>query len=85
MTDTTKKTVLIVGGGAVGAIAALTLEVGGLAAVTLVLRSNYHVVKEKGYNIESCDHGSFKGWRPSVSTQSIMIIQFLCDQAKPRF
>lgn len=72
MTDATKKTVLIVGGGAVGAIAALTLEVGGAAAVTIVLRSNYSVVKEKGYDIESCDHGTFKGWKPSVGTQQFM-------------
>lgn len=63
---TTKKTVLIVGGGAVGTIAAVNLEVGGLAAVTLVLRSNYNVVHEKGYTIDSCDHGSMTNWRPSV-------------------
>ena len=62
----TKKTVLIVGGGAVGTIAAVNLEVGGLAAVTIVLRSNYSVVDEKGYTIESCDHGSLTSWRPSV-------------------
>jgi ketopantoate reductase len=61
-----KKSVLIVGGGAVGAIAAVNLEVGGLATVTLVLRSNYSVVKENGYTIESCDHGSLKEWRPNV-------------------
>ncbi len=58
-----KKSVLIVGGGAVGAIAAVNLEVGGLATVTLVLRSNYNVVQENGYTIESCDHGSLKEWR----------------------
>jgi len=62
----TKKSVLIVGGGAVGAIAAVNLEVGGLATVTVVLRSNYSVVKEKGYTIESCDHGRLDEWRPSV-------------------
>jgi ketopantoate reductase len=63
-----KKTVLIVGGGAVGAIAAVNLEVGGLAEVTVVLRSNYNVVKDKGYTIESCDHGNLSGWRPSIGT-----------------
>lgn len=66
MTDTKKKTVLIVGGGAVGTIAAVNLEVGSLAEVTIVLRSNYSVVQEKGYLIESCDHGRLEGWRPSV-------------------
>ena len=65
-----KKTVLIIGGGAVGAIAAVNLEVGGLAEVTVVLRSNYNVVKESGYTIESCDHGSLKNWRPSVGTKA---------------
>ncbi|KAH7378210.1 6-phosphogluconate dehydrogenase [Pyrenochaeta sp. MPI-SDFR-AT-0127] len=67
----TKKTVLIIGGGAVGAIAALNLEVGGRATVTVVLRSNYNVVKENGYHIESCDLGVFNGWRPTVVRNSV--------------
>ncbi|CAN9441502.1 unnamed protein product [Alternaria alternata] len=71
MADSNKKSVLIVGGGAVGAIAAVNLEAGGLATVTLVLRSNYDVVKEHGYTISSCDHGNLKGWRPSVVRNSI--------------
>ncbi|KAF1945692.1 hypothetical protein EJ02DRAFT_36539 [Clathrospora elynae] len=58
-------------GGAVGAIAAVNLEVGGLATVTVVLRSNYKVVNEKGYTIESCDHGSLKGWKPSVVRNTV--------------
>jgi heterodisulfide reductase subunit A-like polyferredoxin len=33
MTNAAKKTVLVIGGGAVGAIAALNLDVGGLAEV----------------------------------------------------
>lgn len=65
MTDNKKKTVLLIGGGGVGAIAALNLEIGGLATVTVVLRSNYKAVNEKGYDIESCDHGELKGWKPS--------------------
>lgn len=71
MTDTKKKTVLVIGGGSVGAIAALNLEFGGLATVTVVLRSNFKVVKEDGYSIESCDHGSVKAWRPSVGAPPI--------------
>ena len=66
MTDIQKRSVLVIGAGSVGAIAALNLEVGGLASVTVALRSNYNVVKEQGYTIESCDHGSLKGFRPSV-------------------
>lgn len=68
MTDDQKKTVLVVGAGSVGTIAALNLEVGGLASVTVALRSNYKTVKEQGYTIESCDHGSSKGFRPSVGS-----------------
>lgn len=65
MANFEKKNVLVIGGGSVGAIAALNLEVGGLTTVTLVLRSNYNVVNEKGYAIESCDHGFLKNWKPS--------------------
>ena len=70
MPDSQKKTVLVIGAGSVGAIAALNLEVGGLASVTVALRSNYNAVKEHGYIIESCDHGSLKEFRPSVGVPS---------------
>jgi ketopantoate reductase len=60
-----KANVLILGGGAVGAIAAVNLEVGGLAEVTAVLRSNFTAVQENGYIIESVDHGKLTGWRPT--------------------
>ena len=66
MSDSRKKSVLVIGGGSVGAIAAVNLEVGGLAEVTAVLRSNYSTVKDSGYRIESCDHGTLEGWRPST-------------------
>lgn len=71
MTDNQKKTVLVIGAGSVGAIAALNLETGGLASVTVVLRSNYNAVKEQGYTIDSCDHGSLKGFRPSVGALAV--------------
>ncbi|XTI86055.1 hypothetical protein V2W45_1232152 [Cenococcum geophilum] len=41
---TTPENVLIIGSGAVGAIAALNLEVGGLATITVVQRSNFAAV-----------------------------------------
>jgi glutamyl-tRNA reductase len=66
MTDAAKRTVLVIGGGAVGAIAALNLDVGGLAEVTIVLRSNYEAVQKSGYDFESCDHGAVSSWKPSV-------------------
>lgn len=37
---------------------------GGQAVVTFVLRSNYGVVLEKGFKIDSCDHGKHNRWRP---------------------
>jgi ketopantoate reductase len=70
MADTVKKSVLVIGGGAVGAIAALNLDAGGLAEVTIVLRSNYDIVNQSGYNFESCDHGVVKSWKPSVGTST---------------
>jgi ketopantoate reductase len=72
----TKKTVLVIGGGAVGAIAALNLEVGGLAEVTLVLRSNFDAVKANGFDITSCDHGHVQGWRPSIGEFSKLGVEF---------
>jgi ketopantoate reductase len=62
---TDKSKVLLFGSGGVGTIAALNLEVGGHAEVTAVLRSNYNAVKERGFDIASCDHGTLKGWRPT--------------------
>lgn len=60
-----KTRVLVIGGGSVGTIAALNLQSGGNADATLVLRSNYAVVKENGFTIDSCDHGRVTNWRPS--------------------
>jgi ketopantoate reductase len=59
---------ILIGTGGVGSIAALNLERGGRAAVTVVLRSSYEIVKARGFNIESIDHGTIKGFRPSQGT-----------------
>ncbi len=61
-----KASVLLIGCGGVGTIAALNLETGGKASVTAVVRSSYHVVKDKGFNIKSIDHGAVKGFKPST-------------------
>ena len=66
--DSKKANVLILGGGAVGAIAAVNLEAGGLAEVTGVLRSNFKAVEENGYTIDSVDHGKLAAWRPTKRT-----------------
>lgn len=72
MESTEKKfNVLLLGGGAVGAIAALNIEAGGLGSVTAVLRSNFKVVEEEGYTIESVDHGNVKGWRPTKGVRNV--------------
>lgn len=65
-----KANILLIGGGAVGTIAAVNIESGGLGAVTAVLRSNYAVVKERGYTISSVDHGQLESWRPTKSACS---------------
>ena len=64
--------VLIIGSGGIGTITALNLEScnPGLA-VTAVLRSNYKTVAEKGFRIESCDHGNFPSWRPTTILPAI--------------
>lgn len=69
--ETKKANVLLLGGGAVGAIAALNIEVGGLGAVTVVCRSNFKVVSEEGYIIESVDHGKMKGWKPTKVVNTV--------------
>ncbi|KAK6068078.1 hypothetical protein SCUP234_11291 [Seiridium cupressi] len=61
-----KARILIVGTGGVGAMAAYALEIGGKAEVTAVLRSNFAAVQERGFNIDSIEHGhDIKGWRPT--------------------
>lgn len=78
-----KLNVLLLGGGAVGAIAALNIEAGGLGSVTAVLRSNFNVVTEEGYTIESVDHGNFKGWRPTKGMYSCDLTTRLSQKRGP--
>ncbi|KAF5642442.1 2-dehydropantoate 2-reductase [Fusarium tjaetaba] len=66
-----KNRVLLIGSGGIGTIAALNLETGGLAEVTSVLRSNYKVVRSKGFTIRSCQHGDIESWRPTESLDAI--------------
>ncbi|GME57759.1 putative 2-dehydropantoate 2-reductase family protein [Neofusicoccum parvum] len=75
MGSESKANVLLVGSGGVGTIGALNLEVGGLASVTAVLRSNYDAVVKNGFHIKSCDHGTIESWRPSKVVKSIPDVQ----------
>lgn len=48
-------------------MAAYALEKGGKASVTAVLRSNYKTVDERGFTINSIQHGDVEEWKPSGS------------------
>ncbi|RDW70969.1 hypothetical protein BP6252_07532 [Coleophoma cylindrospora] len=63
--------ICLIGGGGVGTIASLVLEKSGRAKVTAVLRSNYEIVTQKGFEIDSIDHGKLPSWRPSRIVSSI--------------
>jgi ketopantoate reductase len=62
--------VCLVGSGGVGTIGSVVLEKSGRAKVTAVLRSKYKAVSERGWDIESVDHGVLKGWKPNRGTHS---------------
>ncbi|KAF9889358.1 hypothetical protein FE257_007468 [Aspergillus nanangensis] len=68
-----KARVLLVGCGGIGTVAALNLEAGGLASVSCVLRSSYDIVTAKGFSIESCDHGTLEGWKPTEVLQAVPV------------
>lgn len=64
--------VLFVGMGAVGTMVAYAIQNGGKANITAVLRSNYCLVKDKGFNIDSIDHGKdIREWRPTTMRNTI--------------
>lgn len=72
MPDTSmpKRRVLVVGSGGVGTMVCVALERSGMASVTAVLRSNYEKVLQRGFEIDSIDHGKLSGWRPSSGMQN---------------
>lgn len=74
-----KANILLIGCGGIGTIASLNLELGGKAAVTAVLRSNYEHVKRYGFSIKSVDHGIVDGFRPSsCKFNPPKLIQTIC-------
>jgi len=44
---------------------AYNLELGGQAAVSCVLRSNFKAVEANGFDINSIDYGRIGAWKPS--------------------
>ncbi|KAJ5385743.1 2-dehydropantoate 2-reductase [Penicillium cosmopolitanum] len=67
-----KRNICLIGSGGVGTIASLVLEKSGRAEVTAVLRSKFAVIRERGWDIESVDHGCLKGWRPTRVVSNIV-------------
>ncbi|EHY52696.1 hypothetical protein ABEF92_003632 [Exophiala dermatitidis] len=67
----TKLDVCLVGVGGVGTITSYVLEKSGRARVTAVLRSNYHIVKDQGVDIDSVDHGEVRGFKPTHVVPSL--------------
>lgn len=63
-----KSRILIVGTGGIGTVSAYSLERGGAAEVTAVMRSNYEAAVKKGIDIDSVQYGQVKAWRPTSST-----------------
>ena len=63
--------ICLVGCGGVGTIASIVLEKSKRAKVTAVLRSNYDLVTEKGFDVDSIDHGKLFGWKPSTSKHDV--------------
>lgn len=62
-----KARILIVGTGGIGTVSAYSLEKGGKAEVTAVMRSNYAAAVKNGIDIDSVQYGQIKGWNPTAS------------------
>jgi ketopantoate reductase len=68
-----KYKVCLVGSGGIGTLASLALQESGEAHVTVVLRSNYDIIKEKGWKVDSVDHGIMESWRPNRGTYTFFV------------
>ncbi|TID30055.1 hypothetical protein CANINC_001341 [Pichia inconspicua] len=63
--------VLVVGTGGLGSIVAFALSYTAKSYVAVVVRSDYEKVKNVGWEINSCDYGHIKGWKPDAIYPSI--------------
>ncbi|KAL4779249.1 ketopantoate reductase PanE/ApbA C terminal-domain-containing protein [Aspergillus varians] len=68
---TTKARVLLVGTGGIGTVSAYSLEKGGAAEVTAVMRSNYEAAMKDGIDIDSVQYGQVKAWKPTAITKTV--------------
>ncbi|CAM9020977.1 unnamed protein product [Wickerhamomyces anomalus] len=60
----TKSNVLLIGTGGVGTIVAYGIDYVGKANLSVVVRRDYSKVIESGWDLNSCDYGEIKGWKP---------------------
>ncbi|KIA75400.1 hypothetical protein HK57_00119 [Aspergillus ustus] len=66
-----KARILIVGTGGIGTVSAYSLERGGAAQVTAVMRSNYEAAVRDGIDIDSVQYGQIKAWRPTAIVNAV--------------
>ncbi|CCG22195.1 hypothetical protein CORT_0B04870 [Candida orthopsilosis Co 90-125] len=66
-----KPKVLVIGSGGVGTISAVSLKHNNQSEVTLVVRSDYDLIKSQGYSINSCTYGELTNWQPHNLAQSV--------------
>lgn len=62
--EDSKPNILLIGTGGVGTIVAYGINYVGKATLSVVVRRDYETVIKDGYNIDSVDYGSIKGWKP---------------------
>ncbi|PLB43409.1 ApbA-domain-containing protein [Aspergillus steynii IBT 23096] len=67
----TKARVLIVGTGGIGTVSAYSLEQGGQAEVTAVMRSNYEAALQNGIDLDSVQYGQVKAWKPTAIVNAV--------------
>ncbi|QPG73357.1 hypothetical protein FOA43_000667 [Brettanomyces nanus] len=63
--------VLVVGAGALGLVAAYSLQEHGQCDVTLVVKFDYEKVCQEGYTFKSVQFGNFSGWKPKYIRKSV--------------
>lgn len=66
-----KPSVLVIGSGGVGSIAALALTLNNRSNVTLVVRSAYDKASTEGFEIDSVTYGQIKNWKPAHISRSV--------------
>lgn len=63
--------VALVGLGGIGSVTTLALESGKKAKVTVVARSTYNTLREKGLTYDSVDYGHIENWYPFKIVKSV--------------